>query len=384
VRIATLIATVVLGAGVLSAQSLGDVARQERARRAGLEKHAKVLTNEDLAREQILPAQDKESAASPALQSPVTPVAPAPAAVAEKHPETPAGAVPQPQGQEISLGEYARAIRAERASREARAQSEPSASVTSSAPPVAAAAEERPWVKDDSGIPTWTAAEQPGFSLGEYARAQRALRHKDVPVLTLDAKAKPAPMVPSPKPPSLTAKRQRPISPARPAALPAAPPAQALVVQKGDSLWKLSRKDLGEGRLWPALWTANPQIRNPHLIHPGQSLSRPSEAQVAEVRRAIARNPMLEAKLAPAPQLQTFRPRPMGLQLGGDHGRKTLTGQVDVPAGLAVPAGRGGFPRADADLDRVRGAESYNGPATQLLRAKRPVLPDLPGHGGLR
>ena len=86
-RIATLIATVVLGAGVLSAQSLGDVARQERARRAGLEKHAKVLTNEDLAREQILPAQDKESATSPALPQPATAVA-----------------VPQPQNQEVSLG----------------------------------------------------------------------------------------------------------------------------------------------------------------------------------------------------------------------------------------------------------------------------------------
>lgn len=358
-RIATLIATVVLGAGVVSAQSLGDAARQERARRAGLEKHARVLTNEDFSREQILPAQIQESAAQPAVWSPAA---------------SPAAA----ENQEVSLGEYARIIRAERAQREGRAPINQSADATSTAP---AAAGERLWVKDDSGVPAWTAHEQPGFSLGEYARVQRALRRKDVPVqLTLDAKATPAP----PKPPSLAAKQNRKSAPARSTAFPAAAPAEAILVQKGDSLWKLSRTNLGEGRLWPAIWAANPQIRNPHLIHPGQSLSRPTELEVAKVRQSITKNPVVLAKLAPAPQPLFQSPRTVRLQLGGGHGRQAITGQVDLPAGLVLPVRRAGFSGPAADRKRRADGASHDRAAAQPAANERSLFPDLPGHLGLR
>ena len=361
-RIATLIVTVVLGAGVVSAQSLGDAARQERIRRAGLEKHSKALTNEDFSRQQILPPDAKESAAWPAASTP-QPVRRTDApALAENRAVLPVGQTTRWETTEISLGEYARTIRAERALREARANS----AEIADGKPEQSAPQERTWAVD-SGVPAWTAAEQPNFSLGEYARAQRALRRKDVPIqLTLDAKAAPAAAVPAPKAvPSLTASQKRKSSPS---GSTAAPSAHAILVQAGDSLWKLSRAHLGEGRLWTAIWAANPQVHNPDRIHPGQSLSRPTEVQLAAARRAFSTSPMVLAKLAPAPRpaSRSVRLRSAGLQLAGNHGRH---------AGLPVLA---------ADLDRLPESESYNRVAQSLLAANRSVVPVPPGHGGLR
>lgn len=40
-------------------------------------------------------------------------------------------------------------------------------------------------------------------------------------------------------------------------------------VVKGDTLWDISARFLRDPWLWASVWTINPQVRNPHLIYPG-------------------------------------------------------------------------------------------------------------------
>jgi hypothetical protein len=68
-------------------------------------------------------------------------------------------------------------------------------------------------------------------------------------------------------------------------------------VQKGDTLWDLSRKFSDSAWLWPEMWQENNQIANPHRIYPGERirlLRRTGSQKISEKKMAVA-PPTLEA-----------------------------------------------------------------------------------------
>jgi nucleoid-associated protein YgaU len=237
----------VLAAG--QSESLGDVARRERERRAGRATHPRVLTNEDLQREKILdtPAIPVAEAA-PASESPGSAAAP-------KAAEVPAIAMPAAASSTVpfvpntfSLGEYARRLRQERArEREARALAEGSTGA-----PVASPLSRVVVAPGTTPRPLASVTVEPRAAQRKSDRAPRRARR--VPGEDI----------------ARGADRSR------------------YTLRRGDSLWKVARVLFGDARLWKQIWRANPQLANPNRVRAGKTLRLPNDETLARARARLS------------------------------------------------------------------------------------------------
>lgn len=326
-RIVSLLVVIAFGAGLANAQSLGEVARRERERRAALEKRAPTITNEDLQRPRIL----------------------------ERAPE------------------QAQAPRA-------------SASSLSCQPPAIS-----PSPRPDSGVPLWKVAEQPGFSLGEYARRlreQRARREMEAQVASQASPAAPDALT---APPPLLAAQQLPAVQAAPAhsrrrhtrRLAKERPAVSTVglrplpdsdsapdpirVRRGDSLWKLSSIYLGEGKRWVSLWKANPEVRNADLIYPGQLLRWPGAPALARNIEQAAEKTQLSANVRLS-NSSSARQKAAGQHQENQENQATWSAQARVPSPPHLPRLLGGSGPGGRSESRPRGSGWRAGPVLASFR----------------
>lgn len=226
---ALLFAVFFLGLTNSPAQSLGDLARQERERvRNNATKPTHVFTNEDLARFKILAGLEQENsdahvpvALDPAVRATV------PASGSEQ-PVKELVAPVWPQG--TPLGDVARYYRRLRELR-----SEPL---------------ESPLVAQDTSQ---------GTTPVQSSNAPR----QDASALSPDQ--------PLQQPKKIIAVSQ-------PAVRGSVPAPRVIRVSPGDSLWKIAGRYLGDGNQWREIARANPEIADPNLIQVGQQIRLPGES----------------------------------------------------------------------------------------------------------
>jgi nucleoid-associated protein YgaU len=285
-----------------NSQQAADAARQEKARKpAQPKKDSHVYTNEDLKQSQILTRQDRSRVEARKNNPPAAPNQPADLSVnAEKK------SAPE------SLGEVARRYRREKleasqaAEAEAAAKRQPSsrfpmdlsqpsyaAPVQPIAPRIAPNSHPRQIAKPLSRI---SPSRRDPFSRqsfsptlpSDHAPLAPDFSAPAKPAISLAVTAPHAPAIRTTAPPSAAPKLLLPSKPiaALPSLAPRAAPVaplvnnahttKALLIQPGDSLWKLARLHLGSGSRWNELLAVNPAISNPNRLQPGTLLVVPA------------------------------------------------------------------------------------------------------------
>jgi len=88
--------------------------------------------------------------------------------------------------------------------------------------------------------------------------------------------------------------------------LPSVTPAQIqeykdYTVERGDTLWDITKEELQDPFLWPKVWNENPDIDNPDKIYPNQKIKIPLYLLQKEISPP-APKPMVKPSMKPQPE----------------------------------------------------------------------------------
>jgi hypothetical protein len=147
------------------------------------------------------------------------------------------------------------------------------------------------------------------------------------------------------------------------------------VVKRGDTLWDIAGRFLQRPWLWPEIWQANPQVKNPHLIYPGDVLSL---AYLDRVAMQPGQRSESAGQCGPLSEIEPFLkdlrivdsfdglPYVVGLE---DDRLRSSRGQQRL------------HPRPGRHRPRPALPGGPRGEALPLRRARRPVLRPVPERG---
>jgi LysM repeat protein len=277
------------------AQDVAEAARQEQARKNSQQKKNKhVYTEEDLKSANILTPEDRAEVEAKKQQNSSPTEKPADAIDAQTVPPltAPPQAEPvQPIPSQPSLGEVARAYRRQKELQSLKPQQSAqfhlpilNAPLAAPKPPVLPAMRPpanhliitlpppRPPIESEPFVhPT----RRSPFERPSHIPAPALRPHFSAPGIANSSPARPN-VTPEP--------HRSSVQPVQPSSQPhvtkptAPTPGRTVVVQPGDSLWKLAEQNLGNGLHWRDLLAANPSIVDPNHINAGTNLVLPSSS----------------------------------------------------------------------------------------------------------
>lgn len=256
-------------------QTVAEAARQERARKQELQKRAKhVYTEEDLKHPNILTPEDRaqiEAKRNECVQK--NNCSPTPA-------QNPPGALDaNSQTPQIPLGDVARQLRKQKELQALKPkQSEPFHLPFSTPALASPILPERSAIRPPAQPTLHTKTPSGVFRRDPFAVVfvRPEVRRPAGPSILIQP-ARPT-FLAKPAQPVVPVEAIRPPQPRPSLPSPAIAEQKTVIIQRGDSLWKLALQNLGRGNRWPELLAANPRIANPNQIRSGAQLYLPAAA----------------------------------------------------------------------------------------------------------
>ena len=171
-------------------------------------------------------------------------------------------------------------------------------------------------------------------------------------------------------------------------------------VVKGDTLWDISGKFLENPWQWPEVWGNNPQIKNPHLIYPGDTVyfsmvdgkPRLSLSKNTQILTPVIRESSLDQaiKLIPTDAIAQFltSPKvvddkelaqsPYVIDFAGEHliagaGDRIYVRAIPNPKSLGYTIFRAGETYINAETQEILGYEAKYIADTTIERAGDPA-----------
>ena len=155
------------------------------------------------------------------------------------------------------------------------------------------------------------------------------------------------------------------------------------VVVKGDTLWDISARFLESPWRWPEVWNFNPQIKNPHLIYPGDVVSLTYDEQGKPMLRVERGQPTvkLSPKVRASREETPISTIPMNV-IGQFLGQPRVVSEREIKNSAYIVANldnrliagqgdtiyvRGLVPGGDTDYTVLRIGDAYKNPGSKEI-----------------